>query len=135
MIWLLLLQWSHLEQRTPAMEQVLGAFRAQWETAHTSITPGVGAYLYFTEAELLVDGERAIAYTRWDEDAHTFETRADWRMLVGLSKDMRAHIAIHEACHLLDGERLKDPTPISTELRHMLEMHAERCVVVWSSSE
>lgn len=123
---------SRLEARTPAVNKVLEEFRREWEVARATVAPGVDAVLEFPEYQLKVGNSVVPARTFWS--GFVFYTEADWRKIYSASEELRAHIAIHEACHLTAADRLQGGD-LSQWERNRLEMDAETCYVAYRASQ
>ncbi len=124
---------SRLEARTHAVNKVLDEFRREWEVARATVAPGVDAVLEFPEYQLKVGNSVVPARTFWN--GFTFYAEADWRKIYSADEDLRAHIAIHEACHLTAAARLQSGEELSQWERNRLEMSAEMCYVAYRASQ
>lgn len=110
-------------------DDVVWQFRLDWETARAELTPTIAARVEFPDGELYVVGRRVVARTRWT--GFEFVTEADAGLLAKASPALRVDVAVHEVCHLLDAERLRDGTPLLPDERRRLELRAEHCVVAY----
>lgn len=128
---LLGVQALRLEARTPTVERMLTEFSTVYFAARDRVAPGIVVVIEFPEAELYIGEQRAIAYTTW-EDGRML-VKADWRALYVLEPPVRRHVAIHEACHLRQIGYIRRETPLTQEERGMLEMDAERCVILYNA--
>lgn len=124
-------QATWLEARTPTVDKMLDEFTADYFTARDRVAPGTFVVVEYPEAELYIGQQRAIAYTTW-QDGHML-MKADWRALYTLEPPVRTHVAIHEACHLRQIGYIRRETGLSAEERNILEMDAERCVVLYNA--
>ena len=122
--------WNHQEARTSEAKKVIIEFEKDYARAKAKIAPYLDVKMEAPEAELYIGGQRATAYTTYDEEDGKFLVRIDWRLLLALDPSMRKHVAYHEVCHLTQAKIIMSHESISLELRIRLEMDAEKCVVV-----
>jgi hypothetical protein len=126
--------WTMQQKKTDSTKEFRLDFeRTFYEAVHT-VAPAEEATLEMPDSILVIDDQEVTAYTYYDTE-RGFVTKVNWRRLLGLEPEMRRHIAYHEACHLLDGRRLKERRQLEGNERMAMEMRAERCSMPYWHSD